>query len=95
MSLDLSMKPAFAALDVGARRPAFLSTDGAAGDWVARGFGWFYAFNLEAAVHCFRAAVREDETCLMGWWGVPLPAARFMPWDWFTLPKRQSGGYLP
>ena len=86
MTLDLATKPAFAALDVGARRPAFLSSDGAAADWVARGFGWFYAFNLEAAVHCFRAAVRLDDACIMGWWGVAFASGPFMnmPWDWFT-----------
>ena len=86
------MHPAFADLEIGARRPAFLSTNGVAADWVARGFGWFYAFNLEAAVHCFRAAVREEETCIMGWWGIAFASGPFMnmPWDWFTAAEKKE-----
>lgn len=86
MTLDLSSQAEFATFQIGARKPDFLSTDGIAADWVARGFAWFYAFNLEAAVHCFRAAVDEDDSSVMGWWGVAFASGPFMnmPWDWFT-----------
>ena len=33
--------------------------------WFDRGLLWFYGFNREEAVHCFREAHRADPSCAM------------------------------
>jgi tetratricopeptide (TPR) repeat protein len=38
--------------------------------WFDRGLLWYYGFNREESVRCFRRAAEHDPECAMAWWGM-------------------------
>ena len=76
--------------DSGTHCPAFLETNETAAAWFARGLGWLYGFNHEEAIHCFRAAVDEDDDLALGWWAIAIASGPFMnlPWDWLNAAEK-------
>lgn len=53
--------------------------------WFNRGLLWSYGFNHEAAVQCFRYAIRNNSNCLMAYWGLAyaLGPNYNKPWEIF------------
>jgi tetratricopeptide (TPR) repeat protein len=54
--------------------------------WFDRGMTWYYAFNREESVRCFRRAAEHDPDCAMAYWGIAsaLGSLYNRPWDAFT-----------
>lgn len=38
--------------------------------WFDKGMIWTYAFNHEAGIKCFQAAIKADKNCTMAYWGI-------------------------
>jgi tetratricopeptide (TPR) repeat protein len=56
--------------DVGTYSRPVSTNSAAAQVWFDRGLTWYYAFNHEEAVRCFRRAAEQDPDCAMAYWGI-------------------------
>jgi tetratricopeptide (TPR) repeat protein len=60
--------------------------------WFDRGLRWMYAFNHEAAIECFEAAVANDDDFALAHWGIAysLGPNYNKPWGFFDEKELQS-----
>ena len=56
--------------DLGSHTRKIATESPAAQEWFNRALIWTYAFNHEAAIRCFEAALELDPNCAMAHWGI-------------------------
>jgi len=56
--------------DLGNHHRSITTSSDEARQWFDRGLIWIYAFDLEMAARCFRAATALDDNCAMAYWGL-------------------------
>src|SRR4051794_14809072 len=54
--------------------------------WCDRGLRWYYGFNLEESVRCYRLAAELDPRCAMAHWGIASASGAYYnrKWEDFT-----------
>jgi tetratricopeptide (TPR) repeat protein len=72
--------------DLGAFRRPVSTGCATAQEWFNRGLIWYYAFNREESVRCFRRSIEHDPGCALAHWGIAsaLGSEYNKRWDDFT-----------
>ena len=71
--------------DLGTYRRTITTTSPEAQLWFDRGLVWYYGFNHEESVRCFKKAAYADPNCAMAYWGIAYAAGPNYnkPWQAF------------
>jgi hypothetical protein len=78
--------------DLGTYSRSVSTNSSAAQVWFDRGLIWYYAFNREESVRCFRRSAEHDPGCAMAYWGIAsaLGSEYNKRWADFTDPELQQ-----
>lgn len=60
--------------------------------WCDRGLRWYYGFNLEESVRCYRMAAELDSRCAMAHWGYRVRVRRVLQQEMGRLHRGRVAG---